>query len=146
MESDALVNALQELATIQTKLTRIQCELHADGDISMPDDTAAMHLDRIAQEAVNNAVKHANARRIVIRIGPDERHPELTCLTIEDDGVGISQTPEESAGFGLQIMSYRSRMIGAQFDARRGPQGGTVVVCTLSPRSLKPEAEANHGC
>jgi len=94
------------------------------------DDAVATHLYRIAQEAVNNAVKHGYAQNIRISLCAEA---ENTSLTIEDDGCGLPQDVRNSPGMGLHIMNYRAKMIGATLQVQRGAQGGTVVMCVLQP-------------
>ena len=89
-----------------------------------------MHLYHIAQEAVNNAVKHGKASNILIRLHHAGAH---VTLAIEDDGIGIPQ-PAPSTGMGLHIMSHRARMIGGALSIERRPNGGTLVTCAVQPR------------
>ena len=51
---------------------------------------------------------------------------------MEDDGRGVARAPvREGSGMGLRIMAHRSRVIGANFELRSGPAGGTIVACLL---------------
>jgi signal transduction histidine kinase len=91
----------------------------------------AGHLYRIAQEAVNNAVKHARAAEVVIRL---LRRDGALLLAVEDDGAGLPRgrgAPAE--GIGLSVMRHRANAIGATLavEARRG--GGVSVRCSLPP-------------
>ncbi len=74
----------------------------------------AIHLYRIAQEAVNNAIKHGMARKITISFHTDNNG---TTLTIRNDGIGFRKVTLE--GMGMSIMRYRANMIGA---TTRNPQ------------------------
>ena len=94
----------------------------------MADAFLAGHLYRIAQEAVNNALKHARATEIVIRLG---RRDGALVLAVEDDGAGLPRgkgVPAE--GIGLSVMRHRANVIGANLavDSRRG--GGVSVRCS----------------
>jgi len=89
----------------------------------------ATHLFRIAQEAVNNALKHG--RPTAISISLIAASGQLT-LTIEDDGCGISAGSAGTlAGMGLHIMRYRARAIGGSLSVDPQPKGGTSVSCRL---------------
>jgi signal transduction histidine kinase len=88
----------------------------------------ATELYRIAQEAVTNAWKHADAHMITIRLSAEAG---IITLKIADDGVGIGSRPENSSGMGLRIMRFRALAIGANVSVERGATGGTVVTCTL---------------
>jgi signal transduction histidine kinase len=87
-------------------------------------------LFRLAQEAVNNAVKHGHASRIVVRL---ERAGDKLALRIVDDGVGLPPEGVQRNGLGLRIMTYRAQKIGGTLDVALGDQGGTVVSCTFNP-------------
>jgi signal transduction histidine kinase len=86
----------------------------------------ATHLYHIAQEAVNNAIKHAKAGHIVIALGASGGRG---ALAITDDGTGIQKLSPSSGGMGLSIMNYRARMIGGTLEVRPGKPRGTVVSC-----------------
>jgi two-component system CheB/CheR fusion protein len=83
-------------------------------------------LYRIAQEAVTNAVKHSKANRILINL---TSQGDDISVRVQDDGVGFPDVTTN--GMGLHIMEYRARMIGGSFKIERGPDGGTVAVCSL---------------
>jgi two-component system sensor kinase FixL len=86
----------------------------------------ATNLYHIAQEAVNNTIKHAQAKNIHMRLFSGEREG---ALIIRDDGVGIPRPIAPHSGVGLHIMSYRAGMIGGNLEVRRGQPHGTVVTC-----------------
>ena len=93
----------------------------------------ATHLYRIAQEAVNNAIKHARPRRITIRLLTHASHLELK---VEDNGTGIASKTSANSGMGLHIMDYRARSIGGTLRLAPGRRGGTTVSCCVPwPRS-----------
>jgi signal transduction histidine kinase len=86
----------------------------------------ATHLYRIAQEAVNNAVQHAAASQIDVALSRSGRG---FTLTIADDGSGMVEPSDEGSGLGLQIMRYRSDLLGASLTIQSKPGRGTVVTC-----------------
>ncbi|MCC7200219.1 MAG: PAS domain-containing protein [Gammaproteobacteria bacterium] len=85
---------------------------------------AEIQLYRIAQEAVTNAVRHAGARNITVRL---TRRAADVELEVADDGCGLSVEPEHDAGLGLRIARYRADLINAEMRIESGPAGGTVV-------------------
>src|SRR5438309_6850417 len=107
------------------------------------ESTLALHLYRIAEEAVTNAVKHAGAKSITIGLAILARRP---VLEIADDGKGIGQKVK-TEGMGLRNMEYRANVIGdLTVEARKG--GGTCVRCTLPLRKsvlrpLKPKTDSS---
>jgi signal transduction histidine kinase len=89
---------------------------------------AEAELLRIAQEAVTNARKHANAANLWVRCSI---HPPGALLVVEDDGVGPGE--QRDGSFGIDIMRERAERLRATLEiTRRAPQG-TVVTCTLRP-------------
>jgi signal transduction histidine kinase len=128
MEADGLMLALEEYAATSTKLFKVSCRFECDLPVLIHDPATAGHLYRIAQEAVGNAIKHGEAKNILIRLDASE---ESTVLSVKDDGGGLPQPLPENRGMGLRIMAFRSSMIGGTFNARRDETGGTLVTCEL---------------
>jgi signal transduction histidine kinase len=91
-----------------------------------------VHLYRIIQESVNNAVRHGKARHVSIIL--KEKKGQLS-LTITDDGIGLPDDLDRRKGLGLSIMRHRARMIGAEFSVKNNPKGGTSVTCRLALES-----------
>jgi PAS domain S-box-containing protein len=87
--------------------------------------TALEQVYRIAQEAVTNAIKHARAVSIDIKLDIQSTSVKLE---ITDDGIGLSQVVEPNAGVGLNIMRYRADIVHAQLRFEPRPHGGTRVV------------------
>jgi signal transduction histidine kinase len=91
-------------------------------------DFVASHLFQIVEEAVNNAVRHGQAREIEITL---ERQPGGMSLRVRDDGVGLPKDVDRSPGMGLRTMRYRAGVMGATFEIHSPATGGTVVSCLL---------------
>ena len=128
VEANGLLSALEELAETVQSLDRIQCDFQTDGRVCITDHAAAVQLYRIAQEAVTNALKHSQAKRIELTL---RRESDCLELTIRDDGVGISEPLPEGAGMGLQTLRYRASLIGAQLEIQGSINSGTRVSCTV---------------
>jgi signal transduction histidine kinase len=95
----------------------------------MANNFTATHLYRIAQEAVNNALKHSRGKRIEISLL--ERNGVIT-LKVFDNGNGIDKKRENGPGMGLRIMSYRAELIGAALSIGQANGGGTEMTCTVT--------------
>src|ERR1051326_1890193 len=129
LDANGLMSALQELAATVEKMFRVQCRFQCDEPILIQNNAAATHLYRIAQEAINNAIKHGKARRIQITFRPmGDRH----CLLVSNDGVGFSAAPKSGPGMGVRIMNYRAGEIGATLQIRNDDGKGTTVLCAFS--------------
>ncbi len=128
LEIEGLASALEELAATTQARNNVFCQFSCEEQVLIRDPVAGNNLYRIAQEAVNNALKHGRCKSISIGLGAVE---EEVILTIKDDGVGFPEGLVSNAGMGLHIMNYRARMIGASLDIRRGAGGGTIVLCSF---------------
>lgn len=140
VDQHGLVAALRGLAERTVEVHDLECVLECSQPILVPDTALATHLYRIVQEAVRNAVRHAQASRIVIRISEGKDNLKLQ---VTDDGVGIHLPPSNHNGIGLRSMQYRASLIGATLDFRAAEQGGTQVTCTVSRGGVATE---NGGC
>lgn len=132
--SDGLVDALKELAAQATQVHGVRCTFERKGRFQLAPG-AATHLYRIAQEAVNNATKHAKASHV--RIGLVARESSVD-VTVEDDGVGLRLELRRSAGMGLRVMRYRADVIGASIEFDSEPGRGTTVKCSLETSETSP--------
>ncbi len=93
---------------------------------------------RIAQEALNNALQHAQAQNIVVRVRCDR---EELALSITDDGVGFTLPPRpdlltQAGHFGLVGMQERATRLGGALQVRTAPGEGTQVTVRLPGRPL----------
>jgi PAS domain S-box-containing protein len=134
LDIDGLPSALDELAQRIRNQHSVECDFTCEGSVLIHDPAAGFNLYRIAQEAVNNAVKHGQCSRIQMCLEAVE--DEIT-LTIKDNGVGIPQPPSNPEGMGLHIMNYRAQVIGAALHIRRGIGGGSVVTCSYRNEKRK---------
>jgi len=116
--------SLRELASTAEEILPISCQVEAQSPVRLADQGHAVHLYRIAQEAVTNAVKHGKARNVWIRLGTRDGRVELD---VEDDGIGLPAESERTKGLGVSIMKYRADMIGATLDMQRTSGPGTLV-------------------
>jgi signal transduction histidine kinase len=134
MEDNGLATALEGLAVRTQEQFAIPCRFVGDRSIRLGDNRVGTHLYLIAQEAVHNAVKHAQASQITVKLNNDS---DRLTLQVRDDGVGIPCPLPAEPSMGLNIMRYRAAEIGAALAVERDDGRGTRVTCTL-PRS-KPD-------
>jgi signal transduction histidine kinase len=123
--SDALKAGLAELAK-RTNDLDIRCDFSTRGPVEVPDPAVAGHLYRIAQEATNNAIKHARASRLRIRLTSTKKRLRLE---ISDNGTGLAKPPADHSGLGLDVMRNRAGMIGAKLTIRS--KRGVTILCEL---------------
>ncbi|MBI2478885.1 MAG: PAS domain S-box protein, partial [Planctomycetia bacterium] len=128
VDAEGLRSALTGLAAKVSEQYGVQCDFQCAGSVTMLDNFSATHLYRIAQEAINNAIKHGGAKRIEMSLAGDE---ESIVLTVLDNGIGIDVQRESGPGMGLRIMDYRAGLIGATVQVAPGKDGGTMVNCKV---------------
>lgn len=138
LEARGLMSALQELSASVAEVYGIACTCELRHPVLVHDHLVATHLYRIAQEAINNALRHGRAHRILIRLSGDDMR---LCLRIQDDGSGMPPTSRRKVGMGLHLMNYRARAIGALMEILPGRRTGTVVTCRLN--ALSKQAARN---
>jgi PAS domain S-box-containing protein len=133
-EARGLMAALGGLAVSIHKQLEMDCRFRCPRPVLIHDGSVAEHVYRIAQEAVNNALKHAHARRIVIRLSVSKSSARLT---VKDDGRGLSLSHHHHHGMGLHLMRHRAQTIGGSLEVRREGRGGTCVDCVFPLHSVK---------
>jgi len=128
LDDNDIEAAMEQLAENLRAMFSVNCELQCDPEIKIPDNTIAVHLYRIAQEAATNAVKHGRAKNIELNfIAAKSR----LLLRIKDDGQGFPPDYGKGKGMGLRVMHHRARIIGASLSIRQAKEGGIVVTCSL---------------
>lgn len=136
LQDKSLPEALRELAASYAAIYRIAVRVTASG----PAARLAPHLEaglyRIAQESLNNVVKHAHARHAWVRLAVAR---DVVRLSVRDDGVGFeprggASTPGRSSasgGFGLTGMRERAKLLGGTLRVESAPGAGTRVIATV---------------
>jgi PAS domain S-box-containing protein len=130
-EEESLMYALKDLTLNTERIYGISCRFICNSIVPIYSKPAVTHLYRISQEAVTNAVKHGRPSHIDISLS---RSNDKVELTIKDDGAGNPKILNGSSGMGLQIMQYRSNMIGALLDVRSDTDSGTEIKCSFSDK------------
>jgi PAS domain S-box-containing protein len=125
-DAQGLMSALKRWADEVEDIFRISCKFRCDRPVLIHDPAVSTHLYRIAREAVNNAVRHGPAKKILIRLSAKGGSGTLL---IEDDGPGFSESSTGHSGMGLQIMNYRARMIGGSLGVQSEKDHGTIISC-----------------
>ena len=137
-----LSTALKDLAETSSRIFGIRCVCEVEGRELESDPIRSLHLYRIVQEAVNNAVRHGKAGNVLIAVS--YKNNELTVKVI-DNGSGLPQQPNLQQGLGLRIMHHRARIIGALLNVERvAPEGGTVVSC-ICPMESEARQSLRNG-
>jgi signal transduction histidine kinase len=135
----SLQGALEALAA-RSSLghTAVRFRSHLDASIRL-DLEARNHLFRIAQEAVQNALKHAGAGAVEIELGV---HAGGLRLTIQDDGVGLPKAGSPGSGLGMRTMHFRASSIGGRLQIANRTEGGVRVSCEIEQSPATAAARA----
>jgi two-component system, NarL family, sensor histidine kinase FusK len=141
LEHGGLVSALERLADDANSLTPMKCLVRAAPDVQVNDPLVAINLYRIAQEAMNNALKYSQARLMLIEL---RRGPGEHSLTLRDDGIGLDAAHSRvDSGMGMFSMRYRASLLGGVLRVTENPPRGTTVAVTYPDLESRPE-EAQH--
>jgi signal transduction histidine kinase len=128
LEGGGLDQGLRELAMSTSAHPSVRCEYHCPGPIAIRDQVTAVHLYRISQEAITNAIRHGRASHIALRL---ESLGAGVRLVVDDDGSGLPPPGRRGPGMGLRIMAHRAAMMNGTLELRARPGGGATVICEL---------------
>lgn len=141
LETDGLGAALEELLENMENIFNISCVFSYNENFPAVARTTAIHLYRIVQEAVNNAVRHGRAGVITVSLAPGERQH---VLSISDDGCGFDARTAGNTGMGINLMHYRARIIGGSLEISAQPGEGVTIRCTF-PSAPEAQPEQDRG-
>lgn len=131
-----LGGSLQLLAETVRNNYRTACSCEIDTSIVITDPDKETHLYRIAQEAVNNAIRHGRPKQVRLKL---LRLNAAECeMRVTDNGRGLKNRPNgEGHGIGLRVMSYRAGLIGGLLKITKQPSGAGVSVSCRFPAAEK---------
>jgi PAS domain S-box-containing protein len=141
-EPNGLMTALRHLAEGVSQLHGIGCRFECPQPVFIFNSSVATHLYRIAQESLNNAVRHGHARKVTLALAANNG---TIRLQVQDDGRGWRLSRRRDQGLGLQIMKYRSEMMGAMLDIRPANPRGVLVCCSVPVARAQPQAPTHEG-
>ena len=127
--AEAIENHLVRSARDSELPVEWQLADESNGALRGLDETVATALFRIVQEAVNNAIRHAQPRNILVRI---RNHGGELSIEVIDDGEGVDEGSGQR-GRGIENMKTRARLISARFEIGRNREGRGTVVRVLLP-------------
>jgi signal transduction histidine kinase len=125
LERDGLCGALRKHVDVLRRIQPARIELEGDLELA-PDLRRDQDVFRIAQEALQNALRHAHATHIVLRLRAEDGR---LVLDVEDDGVGFDPDAADvrSRRLGLTSMEERAQRLGARLEVRSAEGAGTTV-------------------
>jgi signal transduction histidine kinase len=123
LEEDGLAGSLHKHIELLDRIYEARLTFQGDGDIILSQE-CELTLFRIAQEAVHNALRHAHASDISLRL---RREGPRVSLTIADDGTGFEPADAGGDGLGLASMRDRAEAAGATLTLETAPGSGTII-------------------
>jgi signal transduction histidine kinase len=125
LEADGLVATLRKHVEVLQRVRRIEINMEVQDERRLPPDTE-QGIFRIAQEALNNALKHAAPQRIDIAL---DLCGDVAHLTVRDDGIGFDPASPQATSkrLGLTSMRERAEALGGHLRIESTPAAGTTV-------------------
>lgn len=136
-----LITALKSECTQRHQLTEIEITLTIGDEVTDPPRETALALFRIAQEAMRNAAKHADASEIAVRLGLAGNH---LVLEVVDDGCGMHAEAIGAGGIGVNSMLERARLVAGDLEIESEPGNGTTVVARVPKKPVCDAADDEH--
>ncbi len=134
-------NALDVLAAEVSAQSSVAFRVRCPRDMAFGSDEVILHLYRLVQEGVNNAIRHGDAKNIEVLCRREEVAIHVEVL---DDGTGIPAEDECGQGLGLRNMRQRAQLIGGTLQVTTRPEGGTRVHCcypsTEEVQDIEPQS------
>lgn len=137
VDTEGLVGALADLAQRTQQERKVNCTFDSTEPVAMLDHLTATHLYFIAQEAVHNALKHADPHNIHISLQSNH----VFTLRVQCDGIGLPAQVMPTSGLGLRIMRNRATVIGGALSIESATPSGTVITCVVPRRKHEPEKD-----
>ena len=131
LQETGLPAMLERLSRRTEEIYGINCEFACNGICEIADELASINLYRIAQESLNNAIKHGFATKIIMELSSGGG---FTTLEILDNGRGMTASDGAQDGLGMHSMRYRASLLGAAFQALSSPEGGVRISVSLPVR------------
>lgn len=125
---NGLVLGVKDLIENTQGRTKSQLHFVEEGTVALDDHHRATHLFRIVQEALNNAIKYAEAENITVTLAV--KNGTLS-VCVEDDGKGMDLDAARDKGMGLTIMQYRANILGGELEVTSAFGKGTCIQCAV---------------
>jgi PAS domain S-box-containing protein len=134
LAGEGLMVAVDRLVKTMEALHEVPCFFHCPHSVIVESTSASVHLYRITQEFLNNAIRHGKPTRVDVRL---ESNADSVRIEVVNDGCPFIDPGSQSGGMGLKILHFRADAIGANMRIQPRCDGipGTVAIC-LAPHSI----------
>jgi len=140
LEELGLIAAIRKEAKDFTKRTGVRTRVAVSDDVGRLSNQTETAIYRVIQEALHNVAKHAQAHNVTIQMA---RNADLLSISIQDDGVGITQAPVLGRNFGLSGMTERVAMLGGTAKVVSAKTKGTRIEVKV-PVTQRAPGERGH--
>lgn len=127
-----LISSIEQHAEALARRSKLRIDVEASSNIVCVNDVVERDVFLVVQEALHNAVKHARARVVTVRMLPNTPTTGALRLEIEDDGVGFDGLPPTGKGLGLASIADRAARHSGGLSIQTGPNGGTCLVVVMA--------------
>jgi PAS domain S-box-containing protein len=127
---------LQQFASNISSLFNISCTFNQDTDLVISDIFISTQIYYIVREAVNNSIKHGQAKNILISLTHNKND---VIFVIKDDGIGQPEMLDKYKGLGLRIMAYRIGTLNGTFTILGNNSGGVIILCTFPKYKIQKD-------
>jgi PAS domain S-box-containing protein len=134
LAGEGLMVAVDRLVKTMEALHEVPCFFHCPHSVMVESTNASVHLYRITQEFISNAIRHGKPSRVDVRL---ESTPDFVRVEVSNDGLPFHDPSSQNAGMGLKILHFRADAIGANMRILPRSDGvpGTIATC-LAPQSV----------
>lgn len=138
LTGEGLMAAVEKLVASTESLHEVACFFYCPQPVIVESNSTAVHLYRIAQEFLNNAVRHGKPERIEVRL---EMKNGVVRIEVVNDGLPYEEPGLHNHGMGLKILHYRAGAIGATIRIQGRSDGipGTIAVCQAPESNCNPD-------
>lgn len=135
IDGNGLLSALQKTVQQFTEESSMTIQLDYRV-INIPlSPSEEIHLLQIVREACQNAIRYSQGQHLLIQL--DQHDDGRVQLSVEDDGIGVSEHPDRTHHYGMEIMRERSQQLQGELSVKRRSQGGTGIYAIFTPEYLR---------
>lgn len=134
-DPESLMAGIRSLVALAGSLNGATCLFRCNENVAVHDHEFANHLYRIAQEAIQNALRHGKPQEVIVSL---TRRDGRIILEVQDDGAGFEPKETKSEGIGLSTMKYRAGAMNGLLEFIRPRKGGTLVRCSVPDPQPSP--------
>jgi PAS domain S-box-containing protein len=135
---EGLMVAIDRLVKTMEALHEVPCFFHCPDSVMVESASAGVHLYRITQEFLSNAIRHGKPTRVDVRL---ETNADFVRVEVVNDGRPFTEPSPQGQGMGLKILHFRADAIGANMRIQPRSDGvqGTIATCLVPHASCNPD-------